>query len=300
MEKIFAIIITYNPDIDLLNNEYESLANQVDRFIYVDNDSINKKSILSWSSTKDKCQYIFLDSNQGIGAAQNAGIKFALSEGATHVILFDQDSVVESNFVDNLYNAEQSAIADGLNVGMTGPIYRGYDDFEYPICSIENNKFVKKTLDSFEKYCKVSHIIASGSLIKKEVFEKIGLLREDWFIGYIDFEYCFRAAKKGFVSIVTKKACMRHQMGDRQIFICGRKIGIYSPFRRYFDCRNTLLIQKEDIFPKVLRRHYLKLVFGKFGISLIYGPKRLQQFLYCLRGFYDGLRGRVGKCSLVK
>ncbi len=298
--KIYAVIISYNPDIPLLSREYDSIIPQVDKIVYVDNCSINKSEIHNWAMSKEKVCLINNDSNLGIGAAQNVGIKFALSEDVTHIILFDQDSVVESNFVDNLYKAESMAITEGLNVGLTGPIYRGYDGFEYPICSIENNKFVRKSLDSFANYCKVSHIIASGSLIKREVFEKIGLLREEWFIGYIDFEYCFRAAKYGFVSIVTKKACMQHQMGDRQIFLCGRKIGIYSPFRRYFDCRNTLLIQKEKIFPKALRRHYLKLVFGKFGISLICGPKRLQQFRFCLRGFYDGLRGRVGKCSLVK
>ena len=145
---------------------------------------------------------------------------------------------------------------------------------------------------------KVSHIIASGCLIRSEVIEKVGYLREDWFIGYIDFEYCFRAAQSGFVSIVAKDACMLHLMGDKQILIFGRKIGIYSPFRRYFDCRNTLLMQKEKVFPKALRHHYLKLIFGKMCVSLIYGPKRFAQFLYCLRGFYDGLRGRIGKCPI--
>ncbi len=298
--NIFAVIILYNPDINLLNREFDSIVSQVEKIVYVDNGSINISEINNWIISKEKVCLIHNDTNQGIGAAQNTGINIALTEGATHIILFDQDSVVDSNFVDNLYKAEQIAITEGLNVGLTGPVYRGYDGFEYPFYSIENNKFVQKKLDSFETYCKVSHIIASGSLIKRECFEKIGRLREDWFIGYIDFEYCFRAAQNGFVSIVTKKACMQHQMGDRQIFLCGRKIGLYSPFRRYFDCRNTLLIQRETIFPKILRSHYLKLLFGKFVISLIYGPKRMQQLRYCLRGFYDGLRGRIGRCSLIK
>ena len=153
-------------------------------------------------------------------------------------------------------------------------------------------------LDRLDNYSVVSHIIASGSLIRSEVVEKIGLLREDWFIGFIDFEYCFRATQYGYSSIVTKKACMRHMMGDRQIVIKGRKIGLYSPFRRYFDCRNTILIQNEAVFPRVFKKRYLKLIIGKVIISLIYGPSRLKQFRYCMKGFYDGLRGISGKCTV--
>ena len=158
---------------------------------------------------------------------------------------------------------------------------------------------VKIPQDEIGDYRQVTHVIASGSLIRREVFEQAGLMREDWFLGYIDFEFCFRAAEYGFLTIVTKNACMHHQMGDSQIVIQGRKVGLYSPFRRYFDCRNTLLIQRAETFPKVLRRYYLRLVFGKVIVSIIFGPYRLNQVKYCLRGFYDGLRGHSGKCSII-
>lgn len=35
----YAVIVTYNPEMDLLNSQYERLCNQVDGIVYVDNGS---------------------------------------------------------------------------------------------------------------------------------------------------------------------------------------------------------------------------------------------------------------------
>lgn len=297
--KIYAIIITFNPDIRLLDAAYNSIVTQVDRIIYVDNFSQNQSEIKNWHQGKEKVEFIWLNDNEGLGVAQNMGIKEALDCGASRVIIFDQDSVVDDDFVSCLVKAEIRALEEGVNVGLTGPVYKSYDDsFAYPIWTVDGGKIVKIPQDYIKDYKVVTHLIASGSLIRREALECTGLMREDLFLGYIDFEFCFRATQYGFKSIVTNSACMRHQMGDSQIVIHGRKIGLYSPFRRYFDCRNTILIQRENVFPKVFKRHHLKLIFGKILISLIYGPKRWQQIKYCSRGFYDGLIGKSGKCSI--
>lgn len=296
---VYAVIITFNPELDLLNKEYNSIKNQVAGIFYVDNNSLNKNAIKEWSNGKHNIHFDWLESNEGIGYAQNVGIKHALEHKASHVIIFDQDSIVASNFVENLVLSEKQAIDSGLNVGITGPIYFSEDDgYAYPILDVSKGKVARIPQESFNTFLKTTHVIASGELIKAEVFRKIGLMREDLFIGYIDFEFCFRASKYSYDTIVTKSAVMKHKMGDNQIVLFGRKIGIYSPFRRYFDCRNTLLIQKDTIFPKCLRKYYLKLMFGKILISLIFGPKRLLQLKYCLRGLSDGLKGVGGHCSI--
>ena len=297
--KVYAVIITFNPEIFLLEKEYLSVVSQVGHIVYVDNCSRNKESIYNWSKDKRNASFIWLDENEGLGTAQNVGIKLALERDASHVIIFDQDTVVNMDFVKSLLETEKKAISDGVNVGMIGPVYKSHDDdFPYPVWSLENDKLIKIPQDDIDDYREVTHIIASGSLIRREVFVSVGLMREDLFLGYIDFEYCFRVAQHGFKIIVTNNACMRHQMGDRQIIIHGRKIGLYSPFRRYFDCRNTILIQNDKVFPKVIRRYYLKLIIGKFFVSILYGPQRWKQLIYCIRGFYDGICGKTGKCNL--
>lgn len=298
--KVYAVVISYNPNVELLDAEYKSIVYQVDTIIYVDNNSVNRDDVSEWCFGKKNAILICMDNNEGIGAAQNAGIKKALQDGASHVVIFDQDTVVNEGFVEALMSAENKAIEDGINVGITGPIYFAHDDgFPYPILTIENGRYKTVAPTDFEHYYTVSHLIASGELIRREVLEKCGLMREDYFIEYVDYEYCFRICKRGYKCIVTNKASMQHQMGDRQIMIRGRKVGIYSPFRRYFTCRNSLLIQRENVYPVVFKRRYLILSLGKFVISLLYGPKRFSQLRYCCKGYWDGILRRSGKCSIL-
>lgn len=297
--NIFAVIISYNPKLDLLTKEYESIVHQVDRIIYIDNNSLNKDAVVLWSNNRNKVDYIQLNNNYGIGIAQNAGIKRALDDGATHIIIFDQDSVVNEDFVKSLLRTEEFALKSGINVGITGPVYKSFEDnYSYPIITLKDNKIVKIPYNSINEYVQVSHVIASGSLIRRKVFETVGFLNESLFIGFIDFEFCFRAKKFNYDTIVTKAACMHHMMGDKQIMLFGRKIGLYSPFRRYFDSRNTLLVWKKNLLPSVLCRHYMKLLFGKILISFLFGPQRLRQFKYISKGLYDGFRSIDGFCTI--
>lgn len=297
--KTCAVIITYNPDLIMLSKEYYSIINQVEYIYYVDNNSKDKISLSEWAKDKKKSSFIWLDKNEGIGVAQNHGIKTSIKNGATHIVFFDQDSVIEEGFVSGLMKTEQLALSKGVKVGLTGPIYRSFDDdFLYPIRTLSNNRMKIIPYDGFDVYTEVSHLIASGTLLRKCVIDEVGLLNESLFIGYIDFEYCFRAYEKGYSHIITKNACMKHMMGDRQIKLFGRKIGIYSPFRRYFDCRNTLLIRKQKLLPLTICNYYLRLLIGKMLISYLLGPNRLEQIRYTLKGLYDGFKGISGNCSI--
>jgi hypothetical protein len=38
---ITATVVTYNPDIEILENQFESLKNSVDKILYIDNNSKN-------------------------------------------------------------------------------------------------------------------------------------------------------------------------------------------------------------------------------------------------------------------
>lgn len=295
--KIYAIVITYNPDICLLDKAYNSIVNQVDKMVYIDNQSINREDVIRWSVGKN-IVLLCLDENEGIGTAQNIGIRLALEEGASHVVLFDQDSVIDIDFVNSLYRTEQKCLEKGLRVGVVAPVYCSYSGYNYPICTIRQQKLVKLQVETISEYVEVSHSIASGQLIRTSILGEVGLMNEGFFIEFVDYEFCFRIQKYGYKVIVTNKATMRHMMGDNQIRIGDRLVGIYSPFRRYFYFRNSILFWKLDYVPKFFSQRYLKLLFPKFLIACLYGPKRMQQFKYCIKGFRDGLKGVTGKITI--
>ena len=56
----------------------------------------------------------------------------------------------------------------------------------------------------------VSYTISSGSLIRKEVFEEVGLMNEDLFIDFVDNELCWRAKFFGYKIFISSRAKMNH------------------------------------------------------------------------------------------
>lgn len=74
MEKIFAGIVLYNPDIERLKENVDNIINQVSRVILVNNGSENTEenriNIWTWAG-KTKIIYENLNKNKGIAAALN-------------------------------------------------------------------------------------------------------------------------------------------------------------------------------------------------------------------------------------
>ena len=120
--KIFAVVVSYQPDIaDLLVN-LQRIAPQVEQVVLVDNASTQQEAIIT--RCKKVAAVIPQSVNSGLGVAHNMGIEYARMHGASHVILFDQDSQPEDNMVQALLDglAERQALEP--RVSAVGPSYR--------------------------------------------------------------------------------------------------------------------------------------------------------------------------------
>ncbi|RZL47090.1 MAG: glycosyltransferase, partial [Pedobacter sp.] len=132
---VYAVIVTYNPDILLLEKQLISLENQVSGIIIIDNCSNNKTEIEQSVHSKFLTLKLILNNeNRGLGYAQNFGIREAKKSGATDVILLDQDSVFNSDCVKNLIDAREDLCKQNIKVGGLGPLYYNERTKEvYPI-----------------------------------------------------------------------------------------------------------------------------------------------------------------------
>ena len=86
--NIFAIIVTFNPDQTLINLQYQSLAGQVDKVIYIDNSPQQTQPNFNFADDT-KCFIVKNNENKGLGYAQNQGINLAIENNADFVLLFD-------------------------------------------------------------------------------------------------------------------------------------------------------------------------------------------------------------------
>jgi len=140
-------------------------------------------------------------------------------------------------------------------------------------------------------------VIASGCLIRRDVVDSIGLPRSDFFIDFVDFEYCLRARSHGYKIAVVSRASISHEIGNgRRIDIPGlRRLWIdQPPFREYYISRNLTYLawwlRPNGATKRSVIRH---LVSHMAGVAL-FSSRKLACLIRMIQGFHDGLRGRLG------
>ena len=290
MCKVAAIIISYNPDNNLLDS-VNLLINQVDKIIIVDNgsESQKKKNInLIKDIDNKKIEVIFNEENLGIATALNIGVKEALNQGYNWILTMDQDSKASSNMVEKMlevYNAiDESERKEILS------IFPNFVDER--IQSIEENS----NMNSYEY---VDADITSGNLLRAEVFDKVGFFDDSLFIDLVDTDFCMRLNEENIKMIKVRDAILYHSLGESQSVksIFGKfNTSNHSALRRYYMTRNRFYTWEKykDLNSFTLNRD--KKLFKKEFIKIILGEKdKINKIKMVFKGYKDYKKGIRGK-----
>lgn len=294
---VMAVVVTYHPDTAALQRLLRATLPQVEQLVIVDNGSSLPVSALA--SLAASVELLSLESNEGLAAAQNLGIRRALDRGADHVLLLDQDSVPESGMVKELIRVSRELTDSGVKVGAVGPRYTGLADDEEPSRFVRFGRlgFSARAPAPGAASTECDFLIASGSLIPAESLRVVGLMEAGLFIDHVDTEWCLRAAAKGYRLFGATGALMRHGLGERTTklwFLRRRKVAQHSPFRYYYMFRNSLLLMRRSYAPRAWKRcDRTRLLQVMVFFGLLRGP-RLRNLGMMLRGIRDGLRGVQG------
>lgn len=290
MCKVAAIIISYNPDNNLLDS-IELLINQVEKIIIVDNgsESEKKKNInLIKDINNEKIKIIFNQENLGIATALNIGVKDALKQGYNWILTMDQDSKVSSNMIEKMFE-----------------VYSTIDESERKdILSIFPN-FVDERIQSIEEnsemnaYEYVDADITSGNLLKAEVFDKVGFFDDSLFIDLVDTDFCMRLNEENIKMIKVRDAILYHSLGESQTVksIFGKfNTSNHSALRRYYMTRNRFYTWEKykDLNSFTLNRD--KKLFKKEFIKIILGENdKINKIKMVFKGYKDYKKGIRGK-----
>lgn len=298
MTKICGILVTYNPDLEFFKVQIKKLIQQLDCLIVIDNKSISQCELKNISSFNASSIFFEgLDDNYGLGAAQNIGIKIAKNLCASHFILFDQDSLIDSDFTIGLLKAESVLLLAGKKVAAVGPLFFDpVNDVYYP-ATVYTGPFLRRVfLNNENSEVEATFIISSGCLVSMSAIEKIGLMNEQLFIDYIDVEWSLRARNFGFNVYITSRAMMAHSVGDSRVKIFGRTISIHSPLRRYYLIRNSFFMLRQQYIPLGYKLREVVFNILRFLIGLVFSKERRKFIYYAFWGVSDGVRGVSGSC----
>lgn len=286
--KIYAVIITFNPNVDNVFKLVESLLLQSVNVVVVDNNSNNKSDLNSLMLAHT----IMLDDNLGIAKAQNIGIDYAEKNNAEYIVFFDQDSSIPDNYINNLMFDYKQLKIQGLKIGAIGPRFiDDRHDFYYKTISLSKSGFRKKMdVSNITQPIHSSLLISSGSLISVETLKNVGLMRENYFIDYVDTEWCIRAESQGYKNYMSSKAVMRHTIGDKILQFGFFNVPVHSPFRRYYRVRNAMYMLHEPHVPFLL---FIREMIFNFvhQMILVCSEKEKKAYLKSyLNGIRDGFR----------
>ncbi len=295
-----ALIITYNPPAGF-ENHLEQLFAEFKQIILVDNGSAPefqralRTLAQRWS---EALELIINQQNLGVATALNQGIDWAIHQGHDFIITLDQDSMPITGMVKEMASAYHTCPKPD-NIAIIAP------KVENPEAGIigkylrpRHHFFFERKTCTEEVLRDVSIVITSGSLYNLEIYKKIGPFRDDFFVDYVDTEYCLRARQQGYDIIVACNARLLHKLGNQKRANIGSvemRPTFHSPVRWYYISRNRIPMLKlyGYKFP-----HWLlyEIVINGYGLirMLLFEDYKLRKMLAVLLGCTDGLLGRMG------
>jgi rhamnosyltransferase len=240
--EICAVVVTYHPEHDF-PARLSRIVPQVASTFIIDNGSTDAEvKMLRGAATGGAVSLVCNLENLGVATALNIGACRALAAGFKWALLLDQDTEVDHDMVERLV-ATHASCDDGDRIAIAGSRFR----------DLRGQSSEPIRLDSKgELWEEVESVITSGSLLSLRAYSAIGPFREEFFIDYVDTEFCFRARTAGYRVIQTIRPLMSHTVGapTRHILPWATKWTTnHSPDRRYYIARNNTVLLREHGAP---------------------------------------------------
>lgn len=293
VQAVCAVIVTYNPELEVVGRLFRALNEQACDFVVVDNHSDNASALRrELEGLPHARQQLFQTDNIGQAAALNLGMEAARALSQPLVLLFDQDSTVPEGFCAGLLRAWDEARNDAPGaVAAVGP------RLQDPVSGrrIPFRRF-QHLLDRKEHPAQTSRqllhadfLITSGCLIAQDALAKIGPMRADYFIDNVDLEWCFRARSLGFHLYGTDHAVLHHRIGEASANLLVRKglVVQHSALRFYYSTRNRLHLRRQPYAPLVWRVKDAVRFLLKTGFLLLTSPNRRAYWASLRRALHD-------------
>lgn len=282
------IIVTYEPELNNLKRLTQCAEDAGFLPVLVDN---SEKHPLEKQTVSSHSHVLSMRGNAGIAAAQNAGVCYAKKLGAQVIVFFDQDSTADEMLLNKLESSLQE-----LGACAVAPLALEKDTMEeYPVqsltkCGYPKDVYVKGKNDPQ----KVDLVISSGMMTTIEVFEKVGIYDEDFFIDFVDVEWCLRCRKANVPVYVIPEAVLLHKIGHASVSVGEKSIVVHSATRTYYKVRNSFLLLYKKAGVIFTIRQIVPALLHNF--LLIFNVKDKGTFMkYYFKGIFHGICGIRGK-----
>lgn len=279
MQEFMVGIVLYNPEIERLKENIDSICKQVKQVILIDNASDNIEEIKILCSAYKNTKIIENVKNTGIAFALNEIMNYGLKKGYKWVLTLDQDSICPNNII-----SEYSKYIEIDDVAIISPTV------------IDRNRNKSKNISS-KLYEEINLCITSGALTNTEVWNKIGRFDEVMFIDGVDNEYCIRLLKNNYHILQILRVELLHEIGHiaiRKFFFWNVVVRNHNSFRKYYISKNVIYVAKKHFYYRKIVIAYLR-VFKIVIVTLLYESDKIVKVKSIFKGMRDGKRAKIVK-----
>lgn len=256
MEKIGVVTVLYNSE-NVLDDFFRTLDAQTYRnfVLYVIDNNSADASLSKCIQLSGKVSFetkIFPEkTNWGVAKGNNIGIINALADCCDYVLLSNNDIVLEKDTIQNLYDGlkkmKASMAVPKIYFHNTNLIWAAGGYFSYFKGSTPHIGYMQKEHGQFDVFRMIDFAPTCFMLIKAEVFHKVGLMDEKYFVYFDDSDFVWRAVKGSSVKLAyiptsvlqhKESTCTGGSRSDFSIFYFARN-------QRYFIRKNMKFPQKQ-------------------------------------------------------
>ena len=223
-----------------------------------------------------KRQVVYLKSavNLGFSGGNNLGVKYAIEHGADYVLLLNNDTVVEPDFVEKLVDAadrhRDAGILTGKIIYYSKPDYLWYAGGYMNLDKAKIHHYHIREKD-FNDTIEKSVTFATGCLmmIPRAIINKFGCFDDIFFMYSEDAEFCSRILKNGYKIWYIPTAKIYHK-------VSASSGGAGSKLSQYYRTRNEMYLVAHCANHKILGicccmvRFIKRIIVGQFEIKYVY------------------------------
>ncbi|WP_177220845.1 glycosyltransferase [Lentzea xinjiangensis] len=274
-----ALVTAYHPD-DRLAAVVESALVTCSEVIVSDNTPSTSASAAE-KLDDPRVTVLRNGSNLGLAAALNSAVGELPAD--TDVVLFlDQDSVLPPDLVPSL----AAHFADA-SVGVVAPT---------PWDATHGESY-EKAARSGPALADRDGVMTSGMLVRRSCLTAVGRFREDFFVDWVDFDFCLRTREHGFRVVQDTTVLLPHSLGDRREHKVGPlRVHVlhYPAWRHYWVARNSTVLAREHRAKNWRWSLSAALFLARWTVNTaVFERQRRTHVPALLAGFRDGWTGRA-------
>ncbi|HEY4083305.1 MAG TPA: glycosyltransferase family 2 protein [Burkholderiaceae bacterium] len=244
------VTVLYNCD-EVLQGFFESLAAQIDvcfHLYVIDNGSTESGAQLSTALASKygiAATVVFNNHNAGVARGNNQGIRLALADGCSYVLLANNDTEFAPATIRHLFNvlvdgSERAATPKMTYFDPPNQIWYGGGHINAWTMRTPHYGMREEDRGQYDKPRHVGYAPTCFLLFDAKIFEEIGLMDEAYFVYYDDTDFIWRMAAQGIRLRYVPASVVKHKVSSSTG-------GGESPFSLYYTNRNRLYFIRKNL-----------------------------------------------------